>query len=131
MPTSNEQPTVIKRREAIRRALAAAGAGYVAPMILGTATPASAQVSGGLCMACEGLPPFAVCATGCSCYNRADTPFNQVCVADLPVDGQCGGTATTCDTADQCGPGELCINACGTGTFAGKCHACCEISAPV
>jgi hypothetical protein len=129
--TSTDRRTSPSRRDAIKRALAASGAAYVAPMILGSASPASAQaISGTTCVGCGQLQPFATCAPNCSCYGRASTS-GLGCVQLNPVGGQCGGVPTTCNLDSECGPGELCVIACGVDNtnsgLGGMCHTCCAI----
>jgi hypothetical protein len=111
------------RRDVIRRALTAGGAAYVAPMILGSATPASAQiVSGQVCQGgCVSL--FGSCGSGptCSCYADS-TGFGLVCV---DYSGPCA-SGTECDSNADCLPGWVCSQTCQINTTkAGRCTPCC------
>jgi len=106
----------VDRRTLIKRALAASGAVYVAPMILGTASPASAQVISGSCPGPEcddtGCGPDGECACvsilgGSACVVPSCTFVACDSHADCGPDG-------VCMTSDCCDEGEpTCVFLCG------------------
>ena len=89
------------RREALRRALKAGGVAYVAPMVLGSAAPASAQASGPN-PECTG----ATCATFVPCNSNSAC----VCVRSSAGGGYCVLGSTSCSDVGPCGaaPGYAC-----------------------
>ena len=99
----------------------AAGAGYVAPMVLGSATPASAQAISGTCV--DGM----MCATndcgGGTCACITTTEGGSACVVP-----SCAG-ATACTTSADCGANRVCFTdgCCGAGNV---CVTLCGAGAP-
>lgn len=102
------------RREAIKRALKAGGVAYVAPIVLGSAVPASAQVSPGPNPECVS----ATCATFVPCNSNSAC----VCVASSTGGGFCVLGSTSCSAVGPCGaaPGY----ACPAGSFCAL-NTCC------
>ena len=109
----------VDRRSAIKRALAAGGIGYVAPMILGSATPALAQVSTA-CSVPNTCTTFSCGGGFCACVPTIGGAL--ACVSPT-----CTGIA--CTTNAQCGAGRVCftLGCCGTGNF---CVPLCGGTAP-
>jgi hypothetical protein len=105
----------------IRRALTAGGAAYVAPMIIGSAVPASAQAISG--QVCQGVctSQFGACGPTCSCYVDA-SGSGLVCV---DYNGPCA-SGTECDSNADCPAGWTCSQTCQINTVrAGRCAPCC------
>lgn len=107
----------VDRRSAIKKALAAGGVGYVAPMVLGPATPASAQVSGG-CTVSDTCATFSCGGGNCACVPMAGgglacvTPTCTGIVCTTNADCAAG---SVCFTLGCCGAGNFCVPLCGGG----------------
>lgn len=103
----------VSRRDAIRKGLVLGSVGYVAPMILGSATSASAQpVSGSGCASATPTcnpeaPEFVRCLNeDCVC---AQTTEGMACVQAVePSPDHCG-----CPTSATCPDGWFCIDLAG------------------
>jgi hypothetical protein len=98
------------RRELLKKALVLGPVAYTAPMVLGTATPVSAQGISGINPACVG----ATCVNFSTCNN------NPNCVCFSLADGQgfcgtgvlCAGLAA-CSISSPCAAGFVCqVNTC-------------------
>ena len=92
--------TSLNRRDLIKKALTAGGAVYVAPMILASAVPASAQGSPGPSPQCVGA--------NCSNFipNCSPTP-NCFCWTIATGGGFCG-LNFLCSSVADCGAGNTC-----------------------
>jgi hypothetical protein len=137
-PASPESPSGLSRRDLIRRGLAVGSVGYVAPMILGSAVPASAQVSGSGCSSATTDCDFFVgcgenadqdpcaCAPtiggsiGCIQTGEAINPDPECCTGngDCPNGWFCidfENTVNCFEEANPCdGPLAFCFPPCGT-----------------
>mgnify|MGYP006287756283 CR=1 FL=1 len=111
------------RRDLIKKAMVLGPASYVAPMVLGSATPAlAAVISNPSCTAqtCNG--GF---TTGCNnnqaCYCFTTSSSTGYCAVDF----QCNGL-TACDVQNPCGQGFVCLvnTCCGAGVCAPTSNAC-------
>lgn len=96
----------VDRREMIKAAIKAGGVAYVAPMILASATPASAQVSQGpspQCIGsnCENFIPN--CSTDDNCFCWTLSTGGGFCGSDFFCD-----TVPTCGDGNTCAPGSVC-----------------------
>jgi len=101
------------RRSMIRKALKAGGVAYVAPMVLASARPALAQISGPN-PGCTG----AVCGNFINCSNLG---AGCVCFTTSTGGGLCANGNISCSSFTQCGPsptftcpaGNICVvNSC-------------------
>ena len=96
----------VNRREMIKKAIQAGGVAYVAPMVLASATPASAQVSPG---------PSPQCL-GANCGNfipNCSTSPDCFCWTLSTGGGFCGqnflcADFNNCGTGNTCPPGFVC-----------------------
>jgi hypothetical protein len=120
---ADEKGFTVDRRSLIKKALIVGGGAYAAPLILGTATPASAQIVSATCSSstCEGP----ACTDGtalCACVSVAGGGF--ACVDPFCTDDACTTSADcagneVCFTTGCCDPGAFCVPLCGTGPDGG------------
>ena len=97
----------VSRRQLIRKALVAGGVGYVAPMVLGSATPVFAQAVSGTCTTCQ---IDNECPQGFSCLARVGASGNQcVFLGSLFCDN-----FDSCTSDADCSAGYACVT-CNTG----------------
>jgi hypothetical protein len=102
--------TNLSRRDVIKRGLALGSVGYVAPLILGNATPASAQISGSGCSsATESCEEVVECLSGvdpeCACAQTIEGPTACIQIgSNAPQDPDC------CESSDECPSGWFCMN---------------------
>ena len=110
MASAFDSGTGVDRRSAIKKALIASGVGYVAPMILASATPAAAQAISGVCPGTDTCLTFSCGGGACACVPTVSASI--ACVAPI-----C--TAVPCTTNAQCGGGSVCftLGCCGVGSF--------------
>ena len=117
--SSDDKVIKVDRRSLIKNALIIGGGAYAAPLILGTATPASAQIVSATCAAssCEGPG----CTNGnvlCACVSVAGGGFACVdpfCSNDpCTTSADCAGNEV-CFTSGCCDTGSFCVPLCGTG----------------
>ena len=88
------------RRTLIKKALTLGSAGYVAPMILGSATPASAQA---VSTTCNSSGCDVGCASGeCACIDIVGGA--RSCVAAF-----CPDPVVTCDSSADCASDQVCM----------------------
>ena len=108
----------LSRRELMKRALVAGGVGYVAPMVLGTATPARAQTISGVCTSCTdtsgGGDP--ACGSGFICVDRVGESGSPICTW---LGGLFCDNFDSCSSDDDCDPGFFCVDCNG-----GQCMSC-------
>jgi hypothetical protein len=108
---ADEPKKPLSRRELIKRGLALGSLPYVAPMILGSAKPAAAQIVSG--------PGCAGVIDDCEDENEDTVCFEEggepLCGCIRTVEGdiaciipECG--ADPCDDSDDCDPGFFCID---------------------
>jgi hypothetical protein len=99
------------RREVIRKGLVLGSVGYVAPMILGSATPASAQISGSGCAS-----TITACDESALEEFRCSAELECICVtstegaACVQVGGLPEPASTCCDTSEDCDDDWLCVD---------------------
>lgn len=107
------------RRTLIKKTLVLGSAGYVAPLILGSATPASAQAVSGACN--TSAPPCdATCGPNaqCACIDIVGgalscvTPFCPVPEVSCASSADCASNQV-CMTTDCCGTSPICVFLCG------------------
>ena len=111
-PESQQSGAPLSRRELIKRGIALGSLPYVAPMILGSTTPVSAQVLSGFgCTTffddCDAQDESALCA--------GDPDTGPFCICVESLDGPACVIATceeqpTCDGAGDCEPGFFCLD---------------------
>lgn len=106
----------VDRRELIKKTLQLGGAAYVAPMVLASAVPLSAQGSPGPNPGCIGATctTFIPCAVNPSC----------VCVQSSGGGGFCVDGATSCGAIGNCGPAPTFT--CPSGSFCAV-NTCCGV----
>ena len=107
----------VDRRALIKKAMAAAGAGYVAPLVLGSARSASAQAVSGTCV--DGMMCAESDCGGGLCACVTTTEGGTACVDPICGGGACTtsadcGANSVCFTDGCCGA-QSCITLCGTG----------------
>lgn len=110
----------LTRRELIRRSLLLGASGYVAPLVLGSAVPASAQIVSSIpCNnpGCGGFGVFRVLQTGFpgSCGQGLCTCVNTAGGGTACVDPYCGGKS--CTSNSDCQAGWVCFT-----------EGCCELT---
>src|SRR5262245_12728039 len=98
-----ESGRTLSRRELIKRGLTLGSVSYVAPMVIGSATPVSAQTLSGFgcdnpAEACE--DESAICGDDCGCLTSREG--DPVCVVL-----NCG---PSCESGAECPDGMFCID---------------------
>jgi hypothetical protein len=113
--------TRVDRRSMIKRALTLGGAAYVAPMILSTATPVSAQ---GVTPPPGGSPNPECTGATCATFSQFPCSSNPDCVCTTLAAGGgfCVPGSTSCASLAACGAGNTCpagslcvVNTCCAG----------------
>jgi hypothetical protein len=131
----SESPDLLRalnRRELIKKALALGSASYVAPMIIGSVTPVSAQpsISGAGCSnpgeACDDESAQCnteVSATDCGCFETVENELMCVfldCPNDQVPESQPLVQTENCDDSEDCPPGWGCVNIQALGCTCGE-----------
>ena len=119
--SSDDKVIKVDRRSLIKNALIIGGGAYAAPLILGTATPASAQVVSATCSTSSCTGPLCGGPLDCFCISVAGGGFgcaDPVCTNDPCTTTADCGTNEVCFTSGCCveesGPGSFCVPLCGT-----------------
>ena len=110
----------VNRRAVIRKGLIAGGVGYVAPMILGSATPVSAQhVSGDAC-GCSTPCNTVIPCNGNSACNCWVLYTDSACFCGSLAPNTC---SSPCTTNADCPPTFACADTCCGKSCFGPCGA--------
>ena len=118
MPDRDDSPITtamakkIDRRSVIKKSVLAGGIGYVAPMILGAATPVSAQQISGSACGCTTTQPCNVAIpcnnnSACNCWVLYD---HSACFCGNLAPNNC--VAAPCTTHATCPAGQACTDTC-------------------
>ena len=112
--SSDDKVIKVDRRLLIKNALIIGGGAYAAPLILGTATPASAQVVSATCSTSSCAGPLCGGRLDCACVSVAGGGF--ACVDPFCTDDGCT-TSADCAGNEVCFTSGCCIDESGPGSF--------------